>query len=130
MDYVTIGELTLFFFFQAEDGIRDLTVTGVQTCALPISIEGQTGAAAITVTAPISSNNPGTVTDLAVAGVTDSSATLSFTEVNDGTGQAASYAVRYAASPILWGPAADVARGTCATPIAGTVIGAKRVCTV
>src|SRR2546430_7706057 len=28
----------LFFFFQAEDGIRDLTVTGVQTCALPISV--------------------------------------------------------------------------------------------
>src|SRR5690349_21978942 len=27
----------LFFFFQAEDGIRDLYVTGVQTCALPIS---------------------------------------------------------------------------------------------
>src|SRR2546430_12289691 len=27
------------FFFQAEDGIRDLTVTGVQTCALPILIE-------------------------------------------------------------------------------------------
>src|SRR2546421_4935387 len=25
-----------FFFFQAEDGIRDLIVTGVQTCALPI----------------------------------------------------------------------------------------------
>src|SRR5688572_32535015 len=29
--------LFFFFFFQAEDGIRDLTVTGVQTCALPIS---------------------------------------------------------------------------------------------
>src|SRR5256886_10732942 len=28
--------IVLFFFFQAEDGIRDLTVTGVQTCALPI----------------------------------------------------------------------------------------------
>src|SRR2546430_8523232 len=27
---------SVFFFFQAEDGIRDLTVTGVQTCALPI----------------------------------------------------------------------------------------------
>ena len=27
---------TVPFFFQAEDGIRDLTVTGVQTCALPI----------------------------------------------------------------------------------------------
>src|SRR5216683_4294580 len=31
--------LRVFFFFQAEDGIRDLIVTGVQTCALPISLE-------------------------------------------------------------------------------------------
>src|SRR5207249_9653349 len=30
----------IFFFFQAEDGIRDRNVTGVQTCALPISIAG------------------------------------------------------------------------------------------
>src|SRR6185312_16883765 len=29
--------IVMFFFFQAEDGIRDLIVTGVQTCALPIS---------------------------------------------------------------------------------------------
>src|SRR5216684_3681214 len=29
--------LFFFFFFQAEDGIRDVAVTGVQTCALPIS---------------------------------------------------------------------------------------------
>src|SRR5690348_17661073 len=29
------------FFFQAEDGIRDGRVTGVQTCALPISVGGQ-----------------------------------------------------------------------------------------
>src|SRR5437016_10092996 len=28
-----------FFFFQAEDGIRDWSVTGVQTCALPISVK-------------------------------------------------------------------------------------------
>src|SRR5947209_7088967 len=28
--------LSVFFFFQAEDGIRDIGVTGVQTCALPI----------------------------------------------------------------------------------------------
>src|SRR2546430_9111575 len=31
-----VGVVDFFFFFQAEDGIRDLTVTGVQTCALPI----------------------------------------------------------------------------------------------
>src|SRR5690606_40762091 len=30
--------LCVYFFFQAEDGIRDFHVTGVQTCALPISI--------------------------------------------------------------------------------------------
>src|SRR6266567_7067549 len=30
----------IFFFFQAEDGIRSLTVTGVQTCALPIARSG------------------------------------------------------------------------------------------
>src|SRR2546430_6076119 len=33
--------LLFFFFFQAEDGIRDLTVTGVQTCALPIFAAGR-----------------------------------------------------------------------------------------
>src|SRR2546421_5997580 len=32
--------LFFFFFFQAEDGIRDLIVTGVQTCALPICPRG------------------------------------------------------------------------------------------
>src|SRR2546429_4240256 len=31
-----IAVCCLFFFFQAEDGIRDVAVTGVQTCALPI----------------------------------------------------------------------------------------------
>src|SRR2546430_9093748 len=36
----------VFFFFQAEDGIRDLTVTGVQTCALPIFLIGERAALA------------------------------------------------------------------------------------
>src|SRR3712207_6994552 len=34
-----------FFFFQAEDGIRDIGVTGVQTCALPISSTSTSAAA-------------------------------------------------------------------------------------
>src|SRR2546427_8312651 len=38
-----IGMCLVFFFFQAEDGIRDLTVTGVQTCALPISKQAIVG---------------------------------------------------------------------------------------
>src|SRR5260370_21356429 len=32
--------VSIFFFFQAEDGIRDSSVTGVQTCALPICLFG------------------------------------------------------------------------------------------
>src|SRR3712207_5237007 len=39
---VVLCSLFFFFFFQAEDGIRDIGVTGVQTCALPISF-GLTG---------------------------------------------------------------------------------------
>src|SRR6267143_2348811 len=41
-----------FFFFQAEDGIRDGTVTGVQTCALPISSVQQ-----VVLGAPVSAVN-------------------------------------------------------------------------
>src|SRR2546430_10900068 len=40
-----------FFFFQAEDGIRDLTVTGVQTCALPISLMTALTEASLTIAA-------------------------------------------------------------------------------
>src|SRR5437868_12074973 len=39
--------LKFFFFFQAEDGIRDRNVTGVQTCALPISAPDGAGRDAI-----------------------------------------------------------------------------------
>src|SRR3712207_8675369 len=38
-----------YFFFQAEDGIRDIGVTGVQTCALPIFRPGDTIAYAATI---------------------------------------------------------------------------------
>src|SRR5688572_31329042 len=45
-----------FFFFQAEDGIRDLTVTGVQTCALPIYSSNKAGPKSGS-TQPCSSDN-------------------------------------------------------------------------
>src|SRR5438105_8983686 len=38
IDVQMIGQV-IYFFFQAEDGIRDPLVTGVQTCALPIFVE-------------------------------------------------------------------------------------------
>src|SRR2546429_6415950 len=40
MLYRSRTQRLLVFFFQAEDGIRDVAVTGVQTCALPISFRG------------------------------------------------------------------------------------------
>src|SRR2546430_7940654 len=46
----------IFFFFQAEDGIRDLTVTGVQTCALPIS--GRPGSRTSGATPPVARDSP------------------------------------------------------------------------
>ena len=74
--------------------------------------------------------SPGTVTDLAVDEVTQNSATLSFTEVDDGLGQPARYVVRYAEPPIDWGSATNVTEGTCATPVFGQGAGARLTCTV
>src|SRR5687768_18188857 len=45
-------QLIRLFFFQAEDGIRDVAVTGVQTCALPISITAVPSAPAAPDTMP------------------------------------------------------------------------------
>src|SRR2546429_2689951 len=42
-------DVSLVFFFQAEDGIRDVAVTGVQTCALPICRAQKLGAAGLRV---------------------------------------------------------------------------------
>src|SRR2546427_118472 len=109
-------------------------VTGAAagTATITATSEGQGGSAAITVTVP-ASTSPGTVTDLAVAGVTETSVTLSFTELDDGTGAPADYDVRTAVgSTLTWWLANGALNknGTCASPMAGTAIGTKRACTV
>src|SRR2546422_920038 len=74
-----------------------------------------------------SSGNPDGVTDLAVAAASDTSITLSFTEVDDGIGAPASYDVRYVVGPsISWGSSTpSVKDGSCATPVAGAAVGAE-----
>src|SRR5437899_10939979 len=124
----------------SNSGVATVTGTGLVTgvgagCATGTATsEGQSGPATITVTAPPPPPPPpaapGAVTDLAIAGVTDSSATLSFTEVSDGTGQPASYDIRFAAGTISWGSATSVTQGSCKTPVAGTSVGSRRTCTV
>jgi len=94
--------------------------------------DGKSGTATITVTTqPPVATGPGAVTDLKVASTTDTAATLAFTEMSDGAGKAANYDVRYVASATMpWGGTPSVTRGTCATPVVGTAVGAKRTCTV
>src|SRR5207237_9158262 len=108
-------------------------VTAVAAGAATITATSGTvlGTTAITVTAPVLTA-PSTVSDLKVAGAADTVVTLSFTEVNDGSGRAASYDVRYVpGSTLNWGGSTpSVTRGTCATPLIGTTIGAKRSCSV
>jgi len=72
----------------------------------------------------------GAVSDLRVTAASDTSLTVAFTEVDDGTGLAASYDVRYAPSPVAWGSAQTVTRGSCAAPVAGSSIGSTTSCTV
>ncbi len=85
------------------------------------------GTAALTVTAIPA---PGTVSNLSVAATADTAATLTFTQVTDGAGGAASYDVRYAVSPLTWATATHATRGTCTTPVAGTTVGSALTCTV
>ena len=72
----------------------------------------------------------GTVSNLSATASGANSVTLSFTEVTDGAGQPAKYDVRFSSSGALWGGAPGVAQGTCATPLAGTTVGATKTCTV
>jgi uncharacterized protein YjdB len=93
--------------------------------------EGVSGGSAITVTVPPPpTGNPSTVTDLRASAIDSTSVTLSFAQVNDGTGQPAKYDVRYAVAPISWGSATSTTSGTCKTPVAGTAIGSQLSCTV
>jgi hypothetical protein len=92
----------------------------------PLSNEVDT----VTASPIVVAGTPGTVTNLAVTAVTDTSFTVAFTEVDDGSGHAASYDVRAAVHPLVWWSAASVTRGSCATPVAGSTIGATRTCTI
>lgn len=73
---------------------------------------------------------PAEVGDLGVSSTGETSATLRFTQVDDGTGNPANYDVRYATKPITWSSATSVAKGTCKVPLSGTAIGQALSCTV
>ncbi|MGH7733088.1 MAG: Ig-like domain-containing protein, partial [Gemmatimonadales bacterium] len=108
-------------------GLESAVAAGSAT--IKATSEGKSATATVTVTNTTA--KPGTVANLTVAGSTDTSLTLSFTQVSDGTGKPASYDVRVGtAASFSWGGASSVTQGSCATPLAGTAVGAKLTCTV
>lgn len=106
------------------------TAVGAGSATVTASSAGYSGTASLTVTSGSTATAPSTVSDLVVSVPTDSSVTLSFTQVNDGSGAPASYEVRYAAGIISWGTAVPPVSGSCASAVTGTAIGAKLSCTV
>jgi uncharacterized protein YjdB len=107
-----------------------VTAISVGTTQITVTSEGKSAVATINVSLPPPTTNPSAVTNLQATVTGSSSVTLSFTQVDDGTGQPAKYDVRFAVAPISWGSAPSVTSGTCSTPVAGTAIGSQVSCTV
>jgi uncharacterized protein YjdB len=110
-----------------------VTAVSAGTTQITVTSEGKSAVATIIVSAatpPPPTGNPSTVTDLQASPIGNTSVTLSFTQVDDGTGQPAKYNVRYAVAAIAWGSATSTTSGTCTTPVAGTATGAQLSCTV
>ena len=73
---------------------------------------------------------PGKVTDLIVTDNSGTFVVLAFTEVDDGYGLPADYAVRTHVGPMAWGSAEEVTQGTCAAPLKGKSVGSRISCTI
>lgn len=80
-------------------------------------------------TPPAPTGTPGTVSNLTVVPQSSTTALMSFTAVDDGTGVPAKYDNRLAVSPISWGATSSIANGACASPFAPAgVIGSTVTC--
>lgn len=80
-------------------------------------------------TPPPPTGNPGTVSTLSVTPQSSTSALVSFTAVDDGSGVPAKYDNRLSVSPINWGATPSVSSGACASPFAPAgIIGSTVTC--
>jgi len=73
---------------------------------------------------------PGQVTDLRVSQTAERQLQLSFTQVDDGSGQPASYIIRIGDGAFTWDGSVAVNKGSCSAPVAGTEVGANLTCSV
>ena len=119
-----------------------VNAVGSGQATISASVQGVTGSLLIHVTSPGGSGGgsgggavtppPGMVTDLTVIFPELGWAMLSFTEVDDGTGQAANYEVRYFDQGMQgrWGEAFTVTSGSCTAPVRGSRPGRTLSCHV
>ena len=107
-----------------------VTAVGSGSATITASSSGLSGTSTISVAGSSTTASPSTVSNLSAAANSDSSAAITFTAVSDGTGQPASYDLRYAAGSISWGSANSVSAGSCKAPIAGAAVGSTVHCTV
>src|SRR5947209_3796050 len=71
------------FFFQAEDGIRDIGVTGVQTCALPIFLSGALERLTLATPGAFNKNAAGTTTFLPLVTTSDQAMLVNADKIQD-----------------------------------------------
>src|SRR5665213_3455175 len=102
------------------------TAVNAGNASVKATIAGISGSATVTLVAVA----PSTVSNLGVVAMSDTSATLTFTEVANGAGGAANVDIRFMPAPLQWGTATSVTRGSCATPVTGTVVGSTLTCAV
>ncbi len=87
------------------------------TAALTAKYESATGVASLAVSVP---SAPETVADLQVVDVTESTVTVRWTQVDDGKGSPAQYALRYGTAPLVWANAASSQVLSSGTAVAAT----------
>src|SRR2546429_125440 len=104
-----------------------LLLAGTLGCGVAQIGDGDIGSGA---DATATAGAVGTVNDLSLIAVDQTSVTLQLTEVDEGTGAPADYETRFASPAISWGSAAHIAAGSCVNPMIGTAVGATRTCTV
>ena len=88
------------------DGLAyGVAVGSAEIRATADGVQGQAGLTVSDAAPPPTDPPPGTVTDLTTTGTSETSVTLRWTQVDDGTGNPANYAVRYGTPTISWGSA-------------------------
>lgn len=114
----------------SDTGLSPSTLYSYTVAAYDASGNTSAQSTSASATTQAAASSPGTVNDLSVSVVSSSVLSITFTQVDDGTGQPAKYDVRISSPTISWGSASSVSQGTASTPLIGTSIGSSMTKTI